>query len=67
MSTGSTYMPFNIYGKSSYSYTIEYSTDFGRKTYITYYDKDKHPPKERELDAGDTKSLDEFLQGLGVK
>lgn len=67
MSTGSTYMPFNVYGKSNYSYTIEYSTDFGRKTYITYCDKDRHPPKEHELDVGDTKLLDEFLQGFGVK
>ena len=61
---------YKPYYKTTYSCTTSYSTSYriGRfpPVYITY-DRDGTPKPERELEIGDTKPLDEFLQGFGVK
>lgn len=65
------YVPYDSvgysFGKTSYKYTIEYSTTCGQHVYITYKDPNAVQKQDPELDLGDTHLLDEFLQGFGVK
>lgn len=65
-----TYLPYDrvyAYGKTSYIYNVEYTTTGGQHIYVTYKDPNVVPKSDPELDLGDTKLLDEFLQGFGVK
>lgn len=58
-----TYTPYRTI---TYSYTTSYSGTSNQTVYITY-DRDVSPKPDRELEIGDTKLLDEFLKGFGVK